>query len=117
MIIKTPNISYKDLFKACQFYGQKEDRDYIYPAAITKLQNNFGNAIIMAEAVSDLLKVWHLNFYRFGMFSPTAIEQCVKTKSDLIHKYALLNRKSEHKILSKLCDAILKGMQILQVDA
>lgn len=89
--MKTPNISYKDLFKACQFYGQKEDRDYVYPAAITKLQNNFGNATIMADAVSDLLKVWHLNFYRFGMFSPPAIEQCIKTKSNLIQKYALLN--------------------------
>lgn len=89
--MKTTKISYKDLIKACQFYAQKEERDYVYSAAITKLQNNFGKATIMADAISDLLKVWHLNFYRFGMFSPTLIEQCIKQRVDLIQKYALLN--------------------------
>jgi len=89
--MKITNISYIDLFKACQFYSQKEERDYVYPAAITKIKNNFGNATIMADAVSDLLKVWHLSFYRFGMFSPILIEQCIRQKLDLIQKYALLN--------------------------
>ncbi len=84
-------ISYKDLFKGCQFYAQKEQRDYVYPGSITKLQDNFGDSSIMAEAISDLLKIWHLNFYRFGMFSQELLEKCIASKLPLIQKFRLLN--------------------------
>lgn len=86
-----PNISYQDLLKACQFYAKKEQRDYVYPASMTKLKNNFGNSKIMAEAISDLLIIWHLNFYRFGMFSIDILEKCIASKLPLIQEFRLLN--------------------------
>jgi len=88
---ESKDISYQDLLKACQFYAQKEQRDYVYPGSITTLQNNFENSSIMAKAISDLLMIWHLNFYRFGMFSQNLLEQCIATKLPLIHEFRLLN--------------------------
>lgn len=86
-----PNISYRDLLKACQIYAKKEQHAYVYPDSITKLQNNFGNSKLMAEAISDLLIIWHLNFYRFGMFSTDILEKCIATKLPLIQEFRLLN--------------------------
>ena len=88
---KTTKMTYQDLLKACKFYAQKEQRDYVYPASIAKIQNNFGNTTIMAEAISTLLKIWHLNFYRFGTFSRELLEECIAAKLPLIREFKLLN--------------------------
>lgn len=84
-------ISYKDLIRACQFYAQKENRDYIYPKALNATQANFGDPKKMANAISELLKIWHLTFYRFGMFSEEKLEECITTNLTALYNYRFLN--------------------------
>jgi len=81
----------KDIAKACKFYAKQESRDFQYPNSLNRVQNNFGNSQEMAKGISDLLSLWHQNFYRFGDFDRKLLETCVTDKLKLIKKFRQLN--------------------------
>ena len=84
-------ISYKDLIRACQFYAQKEERDCVYPEALNGTQTKFGDPKSMTKAISSLLSIWHLVFYRFGNFSQEKLEECITDNLPALKNYQYLN--------------------------
>jgi len=67
------NITIDDIKKCSKAFIQNEHRGYVYPDALNKVQNNFGTPDKICEGISDLLRGWHNNFYRFGPFDQAKI--------------------------------------------
>jgi hypothetical protein len=62
-----------------QAYERNEGRGGIYFTALESLSQGWGLVDAMADAIELLLRSWHRSFYRFGMFDPAALKQCVET--------------------------------------
>jgi hypothetical protein len=75
-------ITIRDLKKHSKAFVQNEQRGYIYPDALNKVQNNFGIPTSICAGISDLLCGWHNNFYHFGSFDQAEVLKSVK----LYHK-------------------------------
>ena len=69
----------KDEFSAgVRAYERNEERGAVYFTALNRLTQGWGRTDAMAEAIGILLKSWHRALYRFGMFDPAALKQCIE---------------------------------------
>jgi len=85
------HITISDLKKCSKAFIQKEQRGYIYPDALNKVQNNFGTPDKICEGISDLLRGWHNNFYRFGPFDQAKILKSINHYHDQLKGWRTKN--------------------------
>jgi hypothetical protein len=75
----------KEEFSAgVQAYERNEGRGRVYFTALERLAQGWGQVDAMTEAIGLLLKSWHRAFYRFGMFDPAALKQCIEKNLDVL---------------------------------
>jgi len=88
-----------------RLYDQRERRGPVYFEALRLIQEGWGDALAVADGIGRLLKSWHLNFYRFGMYAQDKLEDCLSENLavlDAIHERstASLGQEDEEMIRS-----------------
>jgi hypothetical protein len=72
-------IRVKDLERECRIYEAEEPRDSMYRVASFLVQEWWGDASNLADALAVLLLTWNANFYRFGGgLRADALEVCLQ---------------------------------------
>lgn len=68
-------------------FFDKEPRSQTYFKALNHIKNNWSKADKMAFGAKILLDSWHINFYRFGRFSLSALSDCIARNFEAIEAY------------------------------
>lgn len=91
---KSVYVPTRDEFSAAiKAYQVREPRGCVYFSASRHLSENWGKPEAMTAAIGMLLKSWHWAFYRFGMFDPNRLQDCLKDQMEALN--LIRNRKIE----------------------
>lgn len=114
VLVMISNITIDELKKCSKSFIENEHRGYIYPEAVNRVQNNFGKPNEICKGISDLLRGWHNNFYRFGPFDQAEILKGVKQYHNKLNNLrsrnirdVRLNTRFETEVFKPIFDCIL----------
>jgi len=89
-----PSISIptEDQLKAgVKSFYDREHRFQAYFKALNHVHFNWADVNEMALGAKILLDSWHINFYRFGRFSLSALSDCISRNLEVVESYKIRN--------------------------
>jgi len=98
-------------------YRQRENRGPVYFRAVDQINKGWGNAPAMADGIGLLLKSWHNVFYRFGLYDPARLADCIVThletlaslRKRTIDSFSLADEPLVRRLFNAFTDALKGG--------
>jgi hypothetical protein len=87
-------IPLSQLIAECRAFEEWDPRDSVYQVSTFLVREWWGDPTRLVGPVTVLLIVWNWGFYRFGYFSESSLEECLR------HNEAKLNAFRDRSILS-----------------
>ncbi len=80
-------LSPEEIKAGSEAFSQHEKRDAMYKVATDILKQYWNDLEKMTNALGILLLTWNQAFYRYGSFDFDRLEECIKTKQEMINAF------------------------------